>query len=73
MSYNPVTDYTVEEIVEEDEFSADDFCFIIGPEGELKSMVIPEHLMEDPPEEVQVILRIFGIENINQLEDRILH
>lgn len=73
MSHIPANDFIVDEVVEEDEFSADDFCFVIGPDGELKSMMIPEHLMEDPPEEVQFILKIFGIDNINQLEDRVLH
>jgi hypothetical protein len=73
MSHNPTTDFIVDEVIEEDEYSADDFGFIIGPDGELKSMMIPEHLMDDPPEEVQLILKLFGIENINQLESRTLH
>jgi hypothetical protein len=73
MSHNPTTDFIVDEVIEEDEHSADDFGFIIGPDGELKSMMIPEHLMDDPPEEVQMILKLFGIDDINQSEIRTLH
>ena len=73
MSQNPATDFIVEEIEEEDEYSADDFGFVIGPDGQLKSMMVPEHLMDDPPEEVQMILQIFGIDNIHQLAGRTLH
>jgi hypothetical protein len=73
MSHDPSIDFIVEEEIVEDEYSADDFGFVIGPDGQLKTMVIPEHLMDDPPEEVQLILNIFGIDNIHQLEGRTLH
>lgn len=73
MPHNPSTDFLVQEEVIEDEFSADDFSFIIGPDGSLKSMLIPGHLMDDPPVEVQMILDIFGIKDINQLGDITLH
>jgi hypothetical protein len=73
MPSTPNADFIVEEIEEEDEFSADDFGFVIGPDGELKSMMIPEHLMDDPPEEVMLILKLFGIDDINSLGDRTLH
>ena len=63
-----------EEIDTDDEdFSEDDYGFIIGANGELKTMMIPEDLMEDPPLEVKRILKIFGIKNIHQLEPRTLH
>jgi hypothetical protein len=73
MSQNPITDFIVDELEVDDESSADDFGFIIGPDGELKSMMIPEHLMDDPPEEVILILKMFGIDDINTLDNRILH
>lgn len=73
MSHNPATDFSVEEEVVEDEFAADDFGFVIGFDGQLKSIVIPEHLMEEPPEEVQMILSFFGIDSIHQLDSRTLH
>lgn len=57
---------------EDEDFEEGDFGFIIGPNGELKTMMLPE-LMEDPPLEVRRILKIFGIKNIHQIEPRILH
>lgn len=73
MPTNPSTDYIVEDIEEDDDFDADDFSFVIGPDGELKSIMIPGHLMDDPPTEVQLILSIFGISDIHQLDGRTLH
>jgi hypothetical protein len=58
---------------EEEEIDADDFGFIIGPDGELKSLMYPEHLMEDPPEEIKMILRIFGIDSIDDIDNKTLH
>ena len=58
---------------EEDEFSRDDFSIVIGSDGELKSLVYPEHLMSSPPEEVIMILQMFGIEDFETLEHRTLH
>lgn len=63
----------IEEIDENDECGRDDFGFIIGPDGELKSLMIPEHLMDDPPEEVLAILEMFGIDDIHDLSNRLLH
>ena len=62
-----------EDYDDEDDYSPDDYGFIVGPDGELKSIMFPEHLMEDPPEEIQLILKIFGIDDINSLDDKNLH
>ena len=64
---------TIEEYDEENDYGPDDFGFVLGPDGELKSFMIPEHLMEDPPEEVLAILSIFGIDDIHDLGQRTLH
>lgn len=64
---------TVEEYTEDDEYGPDDFNFIVGPNGELKGFSVPEHLMDDPPEEVRMILELFGINDIHDLENRTLH
>jgi hypothetical protein len=58
---------------EEDDYSSDDFSFVLGPDGDLKSFAIPEHLMDDPPEEVMMILSLFGIDNIHDLDHKTLH
>jgi len=63
----------IEEFEENEDIGKDDFAFIIGPDGDLKTFMIPEHLMEDPPEEVKMILSLFGIDNLYELENRTLH
>lgn len=63
----------IEEFEDTDDIGKDDYGFILGPDGELKTFMIPENLMEDPPEEVKMILAIFGIDDINELENKILH
>ncbi len=70
---NVTASVTIEEIEETDDIGADDFAFVIGPNGELKSFMMPEHLMEDPPEEVQMILELFGINDVYELGNRTLH
>lgn len=62
-----------EEYLDEEEFGPDDYGFIIGPDGTLKSIVYPEDLMEAPPEEVQLILRLYGIDDYETLDGRTLH
>jgi len=69
---NAVNEVIIEELDEEDH-SIDDFEFVIDSNGDLKSMVIPEHLMNDPPEEIQLIMRLYGIEDLNMLDNRTLH
>jgi hypothetical protein len=62
-----------EELLDDEDFDDGDYGFIISPDGGLKSMMLPEYLMEDPPMAVRRILKIFGIKNIHQLEPRTLH
>jgi hypothetical protein len=71
MSNNLAT-VEIEEYQEED-YSQDDFGFIIGPDGSLKSIMYPEHLMEDPPQEIQAILSVFGINSFEELGNKTLH
>jgi hypothetical protein len=57
----------------DDDFNEFDYGFIIGPDGELKTIMFPEDLMEDPPPKVRKILKILGIKDIHQLEPKTLH
>ena len=57
----------------DDDVGKDDFAFVLGPDGNLKTFVMPEHLMSEPPEEVQMILSLFGIDDIHDLESRTIH
>jgi hypothetical protein len=73
MPNNTTANEVIIEELDEEEHSIDDFEFIIDANGDLKSMVIPEHLMNDPPEEIQLIMRLYGIEDLNMLDNRTLH
>lgn len=68
-----VANLEIEEIEEDDDFCKDDYGFILGPNGELKSFMMPDNLMSEPPEEVTEILSLFGIDSIYELENRVLH
>lgn len=63
----------IEEFEETEDVGKDDFAFVLGPDGDLKTFMIPETLMGDPPEEVKLILSLFGIDDIHELENRTLH
>lgn len=56
-----------------DTFDDQDYGFIISSTGELKSIMFPEELWEEPPKEIKKILKIFGIKNIHDLEPKTLH
>lgn len=58
---------------DDNDYDEGDYGFIISPTGDLKTMMIPEDLMENPPLSVKKILKIFGIKNLHQLEPRTLH
>jgi hypothetical protein len=62
-----------EEDFSDEEFEEGDYGFIISPNGELKSMMFPEDLMEDPPKTIKKILKIFGITDINVITEKTLH
>jgi len=51
----------------DDEISDDDYGFIFDADGNLKSVFLPDDMLE-VPETIQAILDIFGIDDIAQLE-----
>ena len=67
------TDVLISEYEETDEDSVDDFTFVLHSDGSLKSFAIPQHLMYELPEEVQLILELFGIDNIDKLNNQVIH
>lgn len=52
----------------ETDIEDEDYGFIIGPDGKLKSVFLPDHFEFDPPKEIQKILKIFGIKNIYDID-----
>ena len=51
----------------------EDYGFVFGPDGELKSVFMPTHIPFKPPKNVTKILKMFGIHDPGQLDDRTLH
>jgi hypothetical protein len=45
----------------------EDFCFVIGPDGELKSVVLPEVLPFKTPKNISKILKMYGIVDPEQI------
>ena len=61
----------VEEIPEDDDddFDDSDYGFIIDANGDLKTMMLPEDLMDDPPRSIKKILEYLVLKiytNLNQ-------
>lgn len=67
------TDVLITEYEETDEDSIDDFTFTLNSDGSLKSFAIPQHLLDDLPDEVVAILEMFGIDDIDDLNNQIIH
>ncbi len=55
------------------EITEDDYGFIVGPDGELKSVFLPDNLPFKTHKRIQRILKIFGIVDPAQLENNTLH
>jgi len=53
----------------EDDISDEDYGFIFGPNGELKSVFFPDNMPFKTPESIQKILEIFGYSDPEQLMD----
>lgn len=53
----------------------EDYVFVIGPDGKLKSVMLPdEELTFNPPEEIKKIMDIYNVADLDYLsEPRILH
>lgn len=72
-----LTKAEVEEMVEDDEFDADDgdYGFLIDREGNLKTMFCPDDITRDTkiPSSIKRIMKIFKIHDIDQLDGGMLH
>ena len=59
----------LEEIADmlDDTLADDDYCIIVGPDGELKSIMIPDHVPFELPEKVSKLLAIFDITDVDNI------
>lgn len=55
------------------EITDEDYGFIIGPDGELKSVFLPENMPFKTPKNIAKILKMFGITDPALLEEVTLH
>lgn len=53
----------------------EDYVFVIGPDGKLKSVMLPdEELTFNPPEQIKKIMDIYNVADLDYLsEPRVLH
>ena len=51
----------------DDVFGDDDYVFVLGPDGRLKTAMIPEGVSFESPENVNKILNIFGMSDIDNM------
>lgn len=59
--------------VYDQEIGDDDYGFILGPDGELKSVFLPDNMPFNTPENIAKIFEIFGIDDPDQLDNTTLH
>jgi hypothetical protein len=55
------------------EIGDEDYGFIVGPDGELKSVFLPDHVPFKQPKNIKKIFKMFGIDDADQLDDPTLH
>ena len=63
----------VEDGLYDTDIGDEDYGFIFGPDGELKSVFLPDNLPFKTPENIQKIFEIFGINDPEQLDNTTLH
>lgn len=71
LSQNTETEITD---IYDQEITDDDYGFIFGPDGELKSVFLPDVVPFKTPKNIAKILKLFGINDLDNLDkDAILH
>lgn len=57
---------------ESDELDSEDYAFIFGPDGEIKAVMVPEHLPFKLPKNINKIMKMLGITNLEQFNEEII-
>lgn len=73
MTTNNILEVRLVDDISDDDIGENEFGFIITEDGTLKSVIFPEQLLNNPPEQVQLILKIFGINTFDTNINRTLH
>lgn len=57
----------------DDEITDEDYGFVFGPDGALKSVFVPPELMDSIPETVMQVFKLCGIENPHNVYIHTIH
>ena len=63
----------IEDGMYDSDIGDEDYGFILGPDGELKSVFLPDVIPFKQPKNIQKILKMFGIRDAEQLDSTTLH
>lgn len=53
---------------DDEDIADDDYVFVIGPNGELKSVLVPDDAPFELPENVARILEVYGISDVDNID-----
>lgn len=62
-----INTFTQEDTLPDIDLQDEDYCFVIGPDGKLKSVFLPAENVFIPPKNIQKILKMYGITDIDNL------
>ena len=58
----------------DDDISDDDYVFVLGSDGELKQVILPENVPFKAPKNVNKILKVFGVHDVSNIDlDATMH
>lgn len=60
-------------LYDDQDIGDEDYGFILGPDGELKSVFLPDVIPFKTPKKIQKIFRMFGITDTEQINNPTLH
>jgi hypothetical protein len=50
--------------LDEDALTEEDYAFILGPNGEIKTIIVPDTFEIDPPASVKKVLKALGVKDL---------
>jgi hypothetical protein len=64
---------SIEDGMYDSDIGDEDYGFILGPDGKLKSVFLPDVVPFKQPKNVQKIFKLFGIADASALDNTTLH
>ncbi len=53
---------------DDEDIADNDYVFVIGPDGDLKSVLLPDDVPFELPENIAKILEVYGITDVDDIE-----